>query len=252
MITRVSEVIRGWLGWCPGRMIAPHSRMFQVENLVSSTLPGDRGYRMQDVVMDYGSTGMSIPIFTIILGGTIAGLFAIVRYGLFETWSSLGILILSVFMLVVAVRMVHQDIKKATIEFTPNAITVRRPLFRPVVIAKDAITAIEVRKNIHHTHRWFFRGAMVIFFAGIIPSILFSGNSLLIPRIISQISLSVFVVYYLVVIVFFGLLFYHGYIRSRYSQVLAISTSDKKIVGLYVDSPGRIHEMISTWRTGAV
>ena len=159
---------------------------------------------------------------------------------------------LSIFILGVAVRMVYQDIKKATIEFTPDAITIRRPLFRPVIIAKDTITTIEVRENIHHSRRWLFRAAMVIFFAGIIPSILFSGNSLFISRIISRVSFNVFVVYYLAVIVFFGLLFYHQYIRSRYSHVLAIRTNTKKIVGLYVDDPGKISEMLSKWRAGAV
>ncbi|MFA5222088.1 MAG: hypothetical protein WC391_07375 [Methanoregula sp.] len=252
MITRISEVIHGWLGWCPDRMMATHSRTIRAANPVMSIPVGERGYTMQDVILDYGSTGMSIRLFTIILGGTIAGLFVIMRYNLFETWSSLGMLMLSVFILVVAVRMVHQDIKKAIIEFTPESITVWQPLSKSVIIPKDTITTIDVRKNIHHTHRWFFRGAMVIFFAGIIPSVLFGGNSLLIPRIISRISLSVFVVYYLAVIVFFGLLFYHGYIRSHYSQVLAISTNDKKIFGLYVEDPSNISEMLSKWRGGAV
>ncbi len=252
MTTRVSEVIRGWLGWCPGRMTAPHSRIFPTDNLTTSTLSGDRGNTMQDVVMDYGSTGMSIPVFTLILGGTIAGLFAIMRYGLFETWSSLGIVMLSVFILMVTVRMVYQDINKATIEFSPDAITVRRPSFRPVIIAKDTITTIRVLENIHYSHRWLFRGAMVIFFAGIIPSILFSGNSLLGSRIISQISFNVFVLFYLTVAVFFGFLFYHGFIRSRYSRVLAISTHTKKIVGLYVDDPSRVSETLSKWQAGVV
>ncbi|MCX6689824.1 MAG: hypothetical protein NTZ39_09100 [Methanoregula sp.] len=251
MTARISDVVRGWLGWCPNRMMAPRYKTPRADNPVSSIIPGDRGYTMQDVIMDYGSTGMSIPLFTIILVGTITGLFGIMRYGLFEHWSSLGILMLGIFILGVAVRMVHQDIKKATVEFTPDTITVRQPLFWQVIIAKDAITTIEVRKNVHHSHRWLFRGAMVIFFFGVIPSILFSGHSLFISRIISRVSFTVFVVYYLAVIVFFGLLFYHGYIRSRYSHVLAICTNTKKIVGLYVDDSGKMYDMVSAWRMGA-
>jgi len=247
-MSRVSEVIRGYLGWCPDRIVAPHSRTFQADNPVSSIPMGSRGYTMQDVTMDYGSTGMSIPLFTAILTGTIVGLFAIMKYGLFETWSQLGLLMLSIFILGVAVRMVHQDIKKVIIEFTPDAITVRWPLFRPVIILKDAITTIEVRKNIHHSHRWLSRGAIVIFFFGVIPTILFSGHSQYLSQVISRVSFTVFVVYYLAVSVFFGLLFYHGYIRSRYAQMLAISTNNKKIVGLYVDDPGKISEMLSKWR----
>lgn len=182
---------------------------------------------------------------------TIAGLFAIMNYGL-ESWSSLGLLVLSIFFLYTAVRMVHQDIKKAIIEFTPDTITVRWPLSKPVIIVKEAITAIEVRKNIHHSHRWLSRSAIMIFFVGVIPTILFSGQSQYISRVISRVSYTVFVVYYLAVTMFFGLLFYHGYIRSRYTQMLAISTNNKKIVGLYVDDPGRMSEMLSKWRVGAV
>jgi|GEM_PF-969057 len=252
MITRVSEVIRGWLGWCPNRMIASRSGTLPAGNPVSPISVGDRGYTMQDVVMDYGSTGLSMPLFTIILAGTIAGLFAIMRSGLFESWSFLGILMISIFILVTAMQILYQDIKLAIIEFTPDAFILRRPLFKSVIIAKDAITTVEVRKNVHHSRRWFFRGVMVIFFAGVIPPILFSGHSQYLFRVISQISFQVFVVYYLAVIVFFVLLFYHAYIRSRYSQIVAIRTNSKKIVVLYGDDPGKLSDMLSRWRAGAV
>jgi hypothetical protein len=182
----------------------------------------------------------------------ITGLFAIMRYGLFESWSSLGMMMMSVFILIVAVRMVYQDIKKATIEFTPDAITVHRHLLRPVIIAKDTITTLGVRKNIHYTHRWLFRGAMMIFFVGVIPSVMFSGHSQYISRIISRVSFTVFVIYYLAVIVFFGLLFYHEYIRSRFTHILAISTNNKKIIGLCIDGPGEMSDILAKWHAGAV
>jgi hypothetical protein len=248
----ITEVIRGWLGWCPDKMMAPRSRTFQTDNPVSSIPLGNRGYTMQDVIMDYGSTGMSIRLFTIILAGTIAGLFAIMKYSLFERWSSLGLLVLSIFILGVAVRMAYQDIKKATIEFTPNAITIWRPLFRSVIIVKDAITTVEVRENIHHSRRWLSLGAIVLVIFGVIPTILFSGQSQYLSRMISRVSYTVFVVYYIAVIVFFGLLFYHAYIRSRYSHILAIRTNNQKIVGLYVDDPGKTSDMLSRWHMGSV
>jgi hypothetical protein len=251
-MTRVSEVIRSWFGWCPDRMMTPRSITFQECSPVSSVLSGDQGYTIQDVIMDYGSTGISIQLFTIILAGTIAGLFAIMRYNLFESWSSLGLLMLILFILGVALRMLHQDIKKATVEFAQDAIIIRRPLFRPVIIAKDAITTMEVLKNIHHSHRWLFRGATMIFLAMVIPTILSSGQSQFISGLISRVSFSIFVVFYLAVMVFFGFVFYHGYIRSRYPDVLAICTNNKKIVGLYVDDPGKISDMLSRWRVEGV
>lgn len=206
---------------------------------------------IQDVVIDYGSTGMSIRLFTIILGGTIAGLFAFMRYGLFKIWFTLGTLLLSVFILSVAVRMVYQDIKKASIGFTPEAITIRRPLLGSVIIAKDTITTIEVRKNIHHSHRWLMLGGTAFLFISVIFSILFSGDSQYISRLISHVSYTIFVMFYLAISVFFGLLFYHGYIRSRYTQVLAIRTNNKKIVGLFVDDPEKMYDVLSRWHTGA-
>jgi hypothetical protein len=157
MTFHVSEVIRGWRGWCPDRMTVPRFRTFQESNPGLSVFFGDRGYTMQDVIVDYGSTGISIQHFAIILAGTIAGLFTIMRYDLFESWSSLGLLMLILFIFSVAVRMVHQDIKKAAVEFARDAIIIRRPLSRPAIIAKDAITTIGVRKNIHHSHRWLFQ-----------------------------------------------------------------------------------------------
>jgi len=252
MTTRISEVIHQWLGWCPDRRMTP----FRIETAwqeMNSPVLSARGALLHDeVIVDYGSTGLSIPLFTLILAGTTTGLFAIVRYGLFENWSSLGILILSIFILGVAVWMAYQDLKKAIVEFNPDAIIIQRPLSRPFIITKDIITTIEVRENIHHSSRWLFRAAMVIFFAGIIPSILLSGNSLFISRIISRVFFNVFVEFYLAVIVFFGLLVYHQHIRSRYSHVLAIRTNTKKIVGLFFDDPGKISDMLSSWREGAV
>ncbi len=252
MTIRISEVIHQWLGWCPNRRMTPFRTETVGKEMNSTILPAQGPIVYNEVIVDYGSTGLSIPLFTLLLAGTITGLFAIMRYGLFETWSSLGILVLSIFILGVAVRIAYQNLKKATIVFTPDAITIQRPLSRPVIITKDTLTTIGVGENIHHSRRWLFRAAMVIFFAGIIPSILFSGNSLFISRIISQVSLNVFVVYYLAVIVFFGLLVYHQHIRSRYSHVLAIRTNTKKIVGLYFDDPGRVSDMVSRWREGAV
>ena len=250
MITRLSEVFHEWMGWCPNKSMNPYAPVFRDNNPVVPVSSCDRGYQVRAVIMDYGSTGMSIKLFTVILAGTIAGLFAFMRYGLFENWSVPVFLVLIIFVLSVALRMFHQDIKKATVEFTPGAIIIRRPLFRPVVIAKDAITTIEVRENIHHSHRWLFRGAIMIFIAGIIPTILSDGQSQFISRLISQISFTVFAGYYLAVMVFFGFVFYHGYIRSRYPEVLAICTTDKKIIGLYVDDPGKMSEMLSAWRLG--
>jgi len=245
MTFNVSDVIRSWLGWCPDKMMAPRSITFQESNPVSSVLFGDRGPAMQDVIVDYGSTGISIPLFTIILAGTITGLFAFMRYGLIENWSVPGLMVLILFILGIALRMLHQDIKKATVEFAKDAIIIRRPLFRPVIIAKDAITTIGVQKNINHSHRWLFRGAMMIFLAGVIQSHYIS-------RLISQTSFTVFVVFYLAVTVFFGFVFYHGYIRSRCPDVLAICTNNKKIVGLFVDDPRTISAKLSTWRAGMV
>jgi len=252
MTTRISEVIHQWLGWCPNRRMIPVRMEMAWQEVNSPVLPAQGTIVTNEVIVDYGSTGLSIRLFILILAGMTTGLFAIMRFGMFETWSSPGILILSIFLLGVAVQMAYQDIKKATIVFAPDTIPIQRPLFRSVIIAKDTITTIGFRENIHHSRRWLFRAAMVIFFAGIIPSILFSGQSLFISRIISRVSFSVFVVYYLAVVVFFGLLFYHQHIRSRYFHVLAIHTKTKKIVGLYIDDPGKMSHILSKWQAGAV
>ena len=41
MITRVSEVIRGWLGWCPNAQPRMHSVVIQPED--NSVIPSARG-----------------------------------------------------------------------------------------------------------------------------------------------------------------------------------------------------------------
>jgi len=252
MTFSISQVIRTRLGWCPDRTAAACPLPFLESNPVSPALPVEGGYAIQDVILDYGSTGISIKLFTLILAGTIAGLVAFMRYGLFESWSVPGLVVLILFVLGVGLRMLHQDIKKATVAFAPGAIVVRRPLSWPVIIPYETITALEVRKNIHHSHRWLFWGAMVIFLAGIIPLVLSGGYFHSLSRLISPLSFTLFMAYQLAVVVFFVLVFYHGYIRSRYPDVFAICTTDKKIVGLYVDDPGTVSERLIRWRRGAV
>jgi hypothetical protein len=251
MTTSISEVIRNWLGWCPNRMMASRSRTYKADYPVSSIPLGEGEHTIQDVIIDYGSTGMSIRLFTIILAGTIAGLFTVMRFGFMGIWSSGGILLLSIFILGVAVRMVYQDSKKASIELTPDAITIRRP-FSTAVIAKDTITTIEIRKNVHHSRRWFILGATVIVVIGNLSYVLFREEFQYVSRIITRVSLPVFLMYSMSIIVFFGLMFYHGYIRSRNPRILAISTNNQKIVGLYVDDPEKMSEVISKWRAGGV
>ncbi len=250
MKVHVVDVIRGWLGWCPASSSAPVRKKLAWSETSISTRQTGVVLVKNDVIIDYGSTGLSIRLFTLLLAGSTAGLFAIMRYGLLERWSSLGLILLSIFILGAAGQMVYQDIKKAIIEFTLDTIAIHRHLLRPVIIAKSTITTSGVQKNIHFTWRWLFRGAMAIFFVGVIPSVLFSGRSQYISRIISPVSFTTFVVFYLAVAVFFGLLFYHEYIRSRFTHVLAISTNNKKVIGLYINSPGEMSEMLAKWQAG--
>jgi hypothetical protein len=85
---------------------------------------------------------------------------------------------------------------------------------------------------------------------GNLSFVLFRQEFQYVSRIITRVSLPVFLMYSMSIIVFFGLMFYHEYIRSRNPRILAISTNNQKIVGLYVDDPEKMSEMISKWRMG--
>jgi len=251
MITRMVESIRYRLGWCPNRVTAPPVRTFRYDKPVSIVPPRNRMSTMQDVILDSGLTGIPLLFFAIILCGVTVGLYALF-YGFEGISPAIGLLVLGIFLLGAAAGMILHDGRTATIECTRDALTIRRPFFSPVIIRNDDITINVIQKNNFYALRWLYLIAMLIVPVAVVAFVIFTLQSHTASLLIPLFSSPVFFVNYPMVLVFFGLLAYRGYIRSRYRHVLAIGTDRENRVTLYVDDPGIITGWLSENRAGAI
>ncbi len=231
MIFRFSEAIRKWAGWCPNINAAPVRERTSTFEMRSSAVPGNTPHLNGKGIVDYGSTGISIPLFILSVAGVVVA-FHILRLAN----SLIAGILLSVFILAVAAIELYHDRNGNTVEVIPDSILVRRPLFKPLVIARDAIVKIEVRKNKLPV-------PLSVFAAVILAIIIFSVfriyNELILfdqgvnDALTSLVSTSL----YLSIVIFFICTFHRSYVRSRYPRLLAITTRTKKIIAVYVDDP---------------
>jgi hypothetical protein len=123
--------------------------------------------------------------------------------------------------------------RRARVEVTPDTITITRPLFRPVVIPKDAVVKVEVKENKLPVPYWFLAVALAMIFVSATGSVYYGLDNPASMRFISGLGSAIF----------FPMIFYRTYARTHYPRVLAIMTA-KKIAAIYTDDPERIARVL--------
>ncbi len=228
---KIAEVIRRRMGWCPNMNLASGREQTRTSEKSFLTASGNAPHVQRKGVVDYGSTGISGPLFLVAIVGVVVA-FSILRL----VNSFIAGILLSIFLLTVAAIMFYLDRNGNTVDVTPDAIFIHRPLFKPHVIAKDAILKTEVRNNI-------LRVPLSVFAAVILVIIVFSTVRIyneLLPFAhdvtLGPVSLG-WVALYLSIVIFSVCILHRSYVRSRYPQVIAITTKTSKIIAMYVDEP---------------
>src|SRR5512145_1354774 len=156
-MTRVSEVIRGWLGWCPYRPGYSARESIQFPALATpSDARQEEGvlYKNSRMIIDCGSTAVSLPFFAgILIGalGIIAFLWLVVRQGLFPVSGALFLVLI----FAVAVFSVLRDLSQEGMVVTPTALTILRPFNRPFVIPVETIESVQYKENRLPVPLWF-------------------------------------------------------------------------------------------------
>jgi hypothetical protein len=123
--------------------------------------------------------------------------------------------------------------RRARVEVTTDTITIRRPLFRPVVIPKDGVVKVEVKENKLPVPYWFLAVALAMIFLSATGGMYYGLSNPASMRFISGLGAAIF----------FPVIFYRTYVRTRYPRVLAITTA-KKIAAIYTDDPERIARVL--------
>jgi hypothetical protein len=244
MAVTLVETLKRYLGWCPNQNVTPVRKKIAWREMNSPILPTQGTYVNNEVIVDYGTTGISLPLFIGILTGVIAVIVLFTRIIPFKSFFLLTGVLFSPFVLLIALVMVYRDLKMATLEITPDTLIIRRILRQPVVIRKDAIAKAEVRPNVPPLPRWLQK----ILFLIIIP-VLSAGVTIgeYLQAVSGEIMFPSFfmhLVYTISIVLFFLAIYYHSRVRSNYPSILVITTTTKKLAGIYGRNPEDIVKML--------
>lgn len=210
------------MGWCPGKGASSFGRLTPVSDLSYPAMPDGGAHVADDVIVDYRSTGIPIPLFIIL----VVGLAVIIQY-LLTLYRPLTSMLVISLILIFIVTESYTNIKKTRIEVTRNTLTMYRPFFKPAVIPRDAIENTEVKENTSPLPLWATGIAFIVIF---ITSLGFIYGGLM------Q-SDAVLVVFWTSIMLFFGVLFYRVYSRALYSHIVVITTATKKVAAVYTCNP---------------
>jgi len=224
MITKFSEAIRRWMGWCPNAATAGHLYAVPAdESGVGATMGGTLEVA-QGVLVDYGLTG-TLASYSILL---VAG--ALFFWCLFLLYP-LGNLLLLAAALIFSALEVYGLFVRSRIEITHDTISIsRRPPFPPITIPKDTIVELEVQENTPPPLSRLLVVALGAFLVAALLHISIGFENPTSMRFVSSVA----------AVILFPMLIYRTYLRSRYPRALAITTTKKRIAVIYTDAPERI------------
>jgi len=234
---KFSETIRRWMGWCPNAAAA--GRRYAALEVEVETATGGGREVVEGALVDYGPIGTPGRLFLLLLAGaSLIGILLVTAPAALVTVPTFvippaGRLFLPAIVLGYAALELYGAIRRACIEVARDAVVIQRPLFSPIVIPKDAIVKAEVKENRPPLSPWLLTAAFTALFISAAGSIYagFSDPS------------SMRFIFGLAAAIFFPVLFYRTYVRTRYPRVLAITTA-KKIAAIYTDDPERIARVL--------
>jgi len=220
---KFSETIRRWMGWCPNAaMVGTSRRQYAApDGEVGMAREGNRDV-VEGALVDYGPIGTPGKLFILPVAA------ALLIGCLFVMAPAVGLFVL-VIILAYSGMEIYGVMRRARVEVTPDTITITRPLFRPIVIPKDAVVKVEVKENKLPIPYWLLMGALAMIFLSAAGGIYYGLSNSTSMRFISGLGAAIF----------FPVIFYRTYVRTHYPQILTITT-EKKIAAIYTGDPERM------------
>jgi len=239
----LAETIKQYLGWCPNQRVIPVRKEPHWRDMNSHILPTPGAYVNDEVIVDYGSTGISLPFFIGSVMGII-GITVFLRLIVQTGFLPLAGILFCGLILSVVIDMVYQDHKKARLEITQDTLIIHRALHRPVIIRKDTISTVEIRKNVPSFPLWLQKVLVLLVIPVSSTGVLYGEYLQLTTGEITSSSFFVHLGFTISIVLFFLAIYYHSRIRSHYSSFLAITTNTKKLAGIYGKNPENIIKML--------
>jgi hypothetical protein len=240
IVTRISEIVHGWLGWCPNQgMATSRKKIIPWPEMNSLALQAQGAYVDDEVIVDYGATGVSLKFFL----GALIGILGIAAFLLLiprvAVFPLAGIFFCGLILLVTII-MIFQDLKKARLEITPDTLVIRRFLHGPVVIHKDLITTVEVCPNVRPLPLRLLKVLIFIVIPASSAGVLYGEYLQLTAGDITSLSFFLHLGFDISIVLFFLGIYYHSRIRATFPEILVITTTTKKLAGIYGKNPEEI------------
>jgi hypothetical protein len=226
MAMRFSGAIRRLMGWCPNAAMAGTGRRRYAapdgEVGLGMAREGSREV-VEGALVDYGPIGTPARCLILLVAGAllIGGLAMAAPAGRF---------LLLAIMLAYSGMEFYGAMRRARVEISSDTITIRRPLFRPVVIPKDAVVKAELGENKLPVPSRLLAVALAALLVSAAGSIYTGLDNPASMRFISGVA----------AVIFFPAIFYRTYVRTHYLRTLTITTAEKRIAAIYMNDPERI------------
>ncbi|WP_048149765.1 DUF1673 family protein [Methanolacinia paynteri] len=242
MTIRISETIHKWMGWCPvksGITIPAGTEGYETK---PGRSPGGPERTGTERIIDYGSSGSSLLNLLMLGAGIAAIVFGIKAVSLF--FIGADAIALLCFLFATAFILVYSDLKKTRIETDHENIIIYRPVFRPVIIPKEEISAVEMHDNHRPVLYWF----ITVFSLVLIPIYSITGiydrYSSWASGVTSTPGFALYLGFFISITVFFLAIYNSLRIRRRYPETLVIKTTRNKKLVIY----GKDHEEIAEFK----
>jgi hypothetical protein len=239
----VLQKLKVIMGWCPNADMQPNRR--SVNDIGCPHLPGARNIPASEgrrMVVDYHHIDSRI-----ILAGLLAFAVFIVFFVIsffIPVWRPAFYILTSLSFITYAAVHFYLDIKLAAIEFLPNSIVLRRPLFRPLVFEKDSTRSIEMKKTYLPAPRWVF----ALFYLLLVSALFFSMTWSKVLRLTSgQAAGTDFAFHILIAIGMVALMLelcYRSLARLHYPRFLKVTLKTGEVLYLYTEHPDNLAVML--------
>jgi len=243
-ITRISEIIQKWTGWCPNHDVALVNKKSLRGEMNAAVPPAQGAYVNDEVIVDYGTTGISLPVFIGILTGIIALLVLFILIIRIKSFFLLTGVLFSPFVFLIALVTFYRDKKTATLEITSDALVIRRILHLPVIIRKDEIATVEIRHNVPPLPLWLQKVLILILIPLSSAGVTYGEYIQFLSGEIPSSSFFMHLVFNISLVLFFLAIYYHSRVRLNYPSILVITTTTKKLAGIYGNNPEEIAKML--------
>lgn len=125
------------------------------------------------------------------------------------------------------------------VEVMSGKIMIKRPLSKSVMIEKEDVTQISVKKNKDHSMRWFFRLLFIAFISLYLAETIMMDLEVLERSAPEYPELSTFLIQ-LSLATLFLVQYYNGELVTSYQRVINITTRSNLNLKLYIDEPEEI------------